>query len=168
MKIYENLKKYEVNMTTKDWVLLLVPICFNGIIIVLFQKFVLDKYIKHRMLKDEIVKTFLDMLKDLIGHMIQSNFDSMTNGDSINANVRIMQDKIVDVVKYYHINNYDLKKFKKKFDAFNNNWMSFQKYLNNCASQSEQTDKMRAELGVKIQNVFDSLDELIAKVRKKY
>lgn len=45
-------------MTAKDWLLLFVPIAFNGIVIVLFQKFVIDKYLKHRMLKDEIVKTF--------------------------------------------------------------------------------------------------------------
>lgn len=54
-------------MEVKDWILLLVPIAFNGIIFVVFQKVVIDKYLKHRMLKDEIVKTFLDMLKELSG-----------------------------------------------------------------------------------------------------
>lgn len=84
-------------MTIKDWILLLLPIVFNGIILVIFQKFVIDKYIKHRMLKDEIVKEFLDMLKDLISYMIQSNFESMNDGDSINNNVSIMQKKLVEM-----------------------------------------------------------------------
>lgn len=80
-------------MEVKDWILLLVHIAFNGIIFVVFQKVVIDKYLKHRMLKDEIVKTFLDMLKELISHMIQSNFDSMIDGESINSNVLIIQKK---------------------------------------------------------------------------
>ena len=46
-------------MTYKDWILLLVPIALNliidGIVVVILQKIVLDKYIKRRLLKDEIV-----------------------------------------------------------------------------------------------------------------
>lgn len=45
-------------MEMKDWILLLVPIVFNGIIITVFQKLLVDKYLKRRLLKDEIVKTF--------------------------------------------------------------------------------------------------------------
>ncbi len=155
-------------MTIKDWILLLLPIVFNGIILVIFQKFVIDKYIKHRMLKDEIVKEFLDMLKDLISHMIQSNFESMNDGDSINNNVSIMQKKLVEIVKYYHTNEYDLKKFKKEYETLNENWMTFQNTLNNYANRDPQTEQMKLDLGEKMQEVFDSLNSLIEKVRKKY
>ena len=155
-------------MTTKDWILLLVPIILNGVVLVIFQKFVIDKYLKHRMLKDEIVKAFLDMLKEMIAHIIQSNFDSMVAGDSVNDNVLIMQKKMVEIVKYYHTNNYDLKKFQKEFDSFNESWMSFQNARNEYDSKSSVNMRMREDLGAKIQSVFDSLNALIEKVRKRY
>ena len=155
-------------MNTKDWILLLTPIVFDGIVFVVLQKIVIDKYIKHRMLKDEIVKTFLDKLKHLISHMIQSNFDSMTDGDSVNDNVLTMQKEIVDIVKYYHTNIYDLKKFQEEFDRFNECWMCFQTTLNNYARKPVLTEEMKKDLGEKMQNVFDSLNGLIEKVRKKY
>ena len=43
-------------MEAKDWIILILPIISNGIILVIFQKLIVDKYIKHRLLKDEIVK----------------------------------------------------------------------------------------------------------------
>lgn len=155
-------------MQKKDWILLLVPILFNGIVLVIFQKVVIDKYLKHRMLKDEIVKTFLDMLKELISHMIQSNFESMVDGESINNNVLIIQKKIVNIVKYYHTNCFDLKKFQDEFDTLNERWMSFQDALNEYASKPEITIQMRKDLGGKMQSFYDSVNVLVEKVRKKY
>lgn len=97
-------------MEMKDWILLLVPIVFNGIIITVFQKFLVDKYLKRRLLKDEIVKYFLDKLKLFNDLMIQSNFDSMINGDSISGNILKMQDVLADLIKYFDTNSYDLKR----------------------------------------------------------
>lgn len=100
-------------MTTKDWILLFVPIAFNGIILTIFQKLMVDKYLKRRLLKDEIVKAFLDKLKAFNDLMIQSNFDSMINGDSISDNILKMQDVLADLVKYFDTNSYDLKNSKR-------------------------------------------------------
>lgn len=154
-------------MEAKDWIILILPIISNGIILVIFQKLIVDKYIKHRLLKDEIVKSFMDKLKELLELMIQSNFDSMVDGNSVNDNIRKIQSKIVDIVKYYHTNNYDLKKFNKEFETFNNNWMIFQTTCNIYALQDFTMEKKR-DLGNKIQSVFDSLQELVNVVRKKY
>lgn len=154
-------------METKDWIILILPIISNGIILVIFQKLIVDKYIKHRLLKDEIVKSFMDKLKELLELMIQSNFDSVIDGDSVNDNIAKMQSKIVDIVKYYYTNNYDLKKFNIEFETFNNNWMIFQKTCNIYALQDFTMEK-KMDLGNKMQSVFDSLQELVNVVRKKY
>ena len=154
-------------METKDWIILILPIISNGIILVVFQKLIVDKYIKHRLLKDEIVKSFMDKLKELLELMIQSNFDSMIDENSENDNIAKMQSKIVDIVKYYYTNNYDLKKFNKEFETFNNNWMIFQKTCNIYALQDFTMEK-KMDLGNKMQSVFDSLQELVIVVRKKY
>ena len=46
--------------------------------------------------------------------------------------------------------------------------MRFQGTLNEYASKDELTDFMRNDLGVKMQQFFDSLTMLIENVRKKY
>lgn len=109
----------------------------------------------------------MDKLKELLELMIQSNFDSMIDGNSGNDNIAKMQSKIVDIVKYYYTNNYDLKKFNKEFETFNNNWMIFQTTCNIYASQDFTMEK-KMGLGNKMQSVFDSLQELVNVVRKKY
>ena len=154
-------------MEAKDWIILILPIISNGIILVIFQKLIVDKYIKHRLLKDEIVKSFMDKLKELLELMIQSIFDSLVYGVNVNDNIEKMQSKIVDIVKFYYTNNYDLKKFNKEFEVFNNNWMTFQTTCNIYALQDLTTEKKK-DLGNKIQSVFDSLQKLVNVVRKKY
>ena len=109
----------------------------------------------------------MDKLKELLELIIQSNFDSMIDGDSVNDNIGKMQSKIVDILKYYHTNNYDLKKFNKEFETFNNNWMIFQTTCNIYASQDFTMEK-KMDLGNKMQSVFDSLQELVNVVSKKY
>ena len=70
---------------------------------------------------------------------------------------------LINQLKY----NYDLKKFNKEFEIFNNNWMTFQTTCNIYALQYLTMEKKK-DLGNKIQSVFDSLQKLINVVRKKY
>lgn len=155
-------------MTAKDWILLFVPIAFNGVILTIFQKLMVDKYLKHRLLKDEIVKSFLDKLKAFNDLMIQSNFDSMINGDSISGNILKMQDVLADLVKYFDTNSYDLKKFKKKFNKLNDTWMCFMNTYQDYSRKLKLTDEMALDLGNKMQNIKDTLHKTINYVRKKY
>ena len=160
-------------MTNKDWILLLIPIVsnliFDGIVIFILQKVVLDRYIKRRLLKDEIVINFLNKLKNISDHMIEANFDSMRgNPDIVTKHIIPIQGLVADTTKYYNTNIYDLKHFKDKFDDLTNKWMCFQNTLNEYASRDELTDFMRLDLGTKMQHFFDSLTVLIENVRKKY
>ena len=160
-------------MTNKDWILLLVPVAlnliFDGIVVVILQKFVLDKYIKRRLLKDEIVMSFLNKLKSISDRLMEANFDSMRgNSDIVPKHILPIQDLLADTTKYYNTNIYDLKQFKECFDNVTNDWMRFQGTLNEYASKDELTDSMRYDLGVKMQQFFDSLTMLIENVRKKY
>ena len=160
-------------MTNKDWFLLFVPIVsnllFDGIVIFILQKFVLDRYIKRRLLKDEIVINFLNKLKNISDNLIEANFDSMRgNPDIVTKHIIPIQGLLADTTKYYNTNIYDLKQFKEHFDDLTNKWMCFQNTLNEYASKDELTDSMRLDLGMKMQYFFDSLTVLIESVRKKY
>ena len=160
-------------MTNKDWILLIVPIVsnliFDGVVIFILQKFVLDRYIKRRLLKDEIVINFLNKLKNISDHLIEANFDSMKgNPDIVTKHIIPIQDLLADTTKYYNTNIYDLRQFKGCFDDLTNNWMCFQNTLNEYASKDELTEPMRLDLGIKMQHFFDSLAVLVEEVRKKY
>lgn len=160
-------------MTNKDWTLLLLPIILNlicdGIVIVILQKLVIDKYIKRRLLRDEIVKNFLNKLKGISDRIIEMNFDSMRGEiDLVSMHLIPVQDMLAELSKYFNTNNYDLKKFEEKYNNLNDAWMTFQIMLNEYASQKEVTMPMRMDLGVKMQKVYDSLSELIEHVRKNY
>ena len=160
-------------MSEKDWILLLIPIIsnfiLNGIVIFILQKVVLDKYIKRRLLRDEIVADFLNKLKNISDKIIEANFDSMAgNPDIITKHIIPIQSLVTDITKYYNTNIYDLKQFKEKFDDLIDKWMCFQNKLNEYASQSEVTSLMLIDLGSKMQRFYDSLTVLISIVRKKY
>lgn len=160
-------------MTNKDWILLLLPIILNllcnGIIIFILQKIIIDKYIRRRVLRDEIVKTFLNNLKEISDRVIEMNFDSMRGEiDIVSKHVIPVQGMMVEISKYFNTNSYDLKKFKERFDNLNNIWMIFQNTLNEYASKNDLTMPMRMDLGSKMQNFYDSLSELIEYVRKNY
>ena len=160
-------------MSEKDWILLLIPIISNlildGIVIFILQKVVLDRYIKRRLLRDEIVADFLNKLKNISDKIIEANFDSMAgNPDIITKHIIPIQYLVTDITKYYNANIYDLKKFKEKFNDLTDKWMSFQNKLNEYASQSGVASLMLIDLGSKMQRFYDSLTELISIVRKKY
>ena len=160
-------------MSEKDWILLLIPIISNlildGIVIFILQKVVLDRYIKRRLLRDDIVADFLNKLKNISDKIIEANFDSMAgNPDIITKHIIPIQYLVTDITKYYNANIYDLKKFKEKFNDLTDKWMSFQNKLNEYASQSGVASLMLIDLGSKMQRFYDSLTELISIVRKKY
>ena len=160
-------------MSEKDWILLLIPIISNlildGIVVFILQKVVLDRYIKRRLLREEIVADFLNKLKNISDKIIEANFDSMAgNPDIITKHIIPIQCLVTDITKYYNANIYDLKQFKEKFDDLTDKWMCFQNKLNEYASQSRLTSLMQIDLGSKMQRFYDSLTVLISIVRKKY
>lgn len=155
-------------MTTKDWILLLVPIFCNGVFFVILQKVFLDKYIRHRLMKESIIKEFLDKLKSLSDLMIQSNFDSRSNSDSISESITEIQKRYVDLVKFTAANTYDLKKFNADFNQLCTQWDLFVCYYNKFMLDKNKTIEQCQVLGKKLQDIFDLLQKLISKVRKKY
>ena len=91
-------------MSEKDWILVLIPIISNlildGIVIFILQKVVLDRYIKRRLLRDEIVADFLNKLKNISDKIIEANFDSMAgNPDIIAKHIIPIQSLVADITK---------------------------------------------------------------------
>lgn len=155
-------------MTTKDWILLFVPILCNGILFVIFQKVFLDRYIRRRLMKEDIIKEFLNKLKSFSDLIIQSGFDSNRDANSVPENVSEMQNRYIDLIKFNTANKYDLTKFSSAFDQFCKNWSMFVDYYNKLALDRIKKFEQREVVGDKLQDVFDSLNVLIETVRKKY
>ena len=77
-------------MSTKDWIVLLVPIICNGIIVFAFQKILskkIERYNKRQDIRDDILKQFWNKLQELNDTFVQTNIaamrDSSVAGNSI-------------------------------------------------------------------------------------
>lgn len=161
-------------MTTKDWIILCTPILLNGIIIFVFQKILseklnqkIDKINKRQDIRDDVVKRFWNKLQDFNDTFIKANNEVMQNPEKLNDNLKALKECLVELIKYYDTNEYDLKQFSDKFQEVNNKWNCFGALLEQY-KHSTLTSERRLELGSKLQEVKEANQKLIAEVRKNY
>lgn len=157
-------------MEQKDWLLLFVPIFFNGFFIFIFQKIIILKIekINHRnTIKNDVYKNFWNQLKQLNECFIQANIDSLKNTKSVHENLELIEERILGIIKYYDCNEFDLKFLSRQVGNLTKNWDNFKKNYNECCKLEYNLEK-RLELGEKIQLVKNSIQKIIKKLRKKY
>jgi len=85
----------------------------------------------------------------------------------IQGNLIIIQQLILELVKYYDTNKYDLEQFTIYFNDFKNKWQDFQDTYNKYCN-IELNDNMRVKIGNKMQLAKDANQKLINQVRNKY
>lgn len=149
----------EVKMENKDWILLFIPILFNGIFIFSFQKAIngkIEKTKKRNNLRDEVIFHFWQKFKELNTELLQANDDIQQGRIALEEGLTNIRNQIVEIIKYYDTNSYDLELFKEKFDNWHESWLIFTK----------QTNKESA--GKKLQLFKDNTVGLINLIREKY
>jgi len=85
----------------------------------------------------------------------------------IQGNLIIIQQLILELVKYYDTNKYDLEQFTIYFNDFKNKWQDFQDTYNKYCN-IELNDNMMVKIGNKMQLAKDANQKLINQVRNKY
>lgn len=75
----------------------------------------------------------------------------------------IIQEFILELIKYYDTNQYDLNRFAILFNDLQKRWQDFQDTCN-----KKLDDKMKLKLGEKLQLVKEANQKLISEVRDKY
>lgn len=156
-------------MKTKDWIILLTPIIFNGFIVVIFKNWLSGKIAeinRKQDIRNDVIKRFWNKLQDLNDTFIDVNVNTMHDPTTLVSNLALIENTIVELIKYYDSNEFDLNIFSELFNDFQNKW-------NNFLSLSKQyqgvslTSYMQKNLGISLQNVKESNQNLIKEVRSK-
>ena len=98
---------------------------------------------------------------------VQTNIAAMRDSSVAGNSIGIFESVILDIVRYYDTNEFDLKVFKKEYNDFNDAWIDFKNtYVSYMGKRLDR--KMQNQLGEKLQLVKEKNQTLISEVRKKY
>lgn len=157
-------------MERKDWILLILPIILNGIFIFAFQKTItvkLEQISKKNSIRDNVVMCFYEKVQNLNDTLIQANISVSNSPDSLFTELKNIHESVLEIVRYYDNNKYDLDIFENEFDFWEKSWNTFvatmQRY-SNCAL----TPDMQRELGIQLQGVKGQTQSLMKTIREKY
>lgn len=157
-------------MESKEWLIMLVPICAHGVIVFIFQKIIstkIERQNRKNSLKDEVVLLFWKKLQSLNTSFIHTNISILRNPNNLNVGLLEIENRIMDIIEYYDTNVYDLCDFKEEYNRLTKAWDDFvavSKSLENITLTQEN----QRTLGEKIQKVKENNLKLISSVRKKY
>ena len=144
-------------MSLKDWILLLVPIVFNGIL-VLFIQICFEQKKMRKEIKMPYYRQFSDLLKKLNNTFVSENFEVQINGKDVVKAIPVFQQYIFEILKYYDSNRLYLKKITTDYVCLINSWADFNKQVKR--TKGALSEKNRKILGEKLQNVKLKLDKL--------
>ena len=123
-------------MSTKDWILLLVPIFCNGIVIFVLQKIFEKKQISNNIKNDyaSVLRRKIDISLDLHAKATRLANEANSKNDSlITKAIQEYVDSVLDVY-YYYIQN---KILFKSFDNQMENLSTLIVSLTDCSHQKE-------------------------------
>lgn len=151
-------------MEVKDWIQVFVEIICNGVILVIFGKW-LDIKMKRSERREnahsEIIKLFFEELMKLNKAMISVNCTIQLNKiNNINKIMKLLEGNVltqwIEIISLYDTYAYDLKDFEIYYNNMNKAWSEF----------TQQTTPQM--LGIKLQEFKETSQKLIAEARKKY
>ena len=151
-------------MEIKDWIQILVEIICNGVILVIFGKW-LDIKMKRIERKEktrvDIVNLFFEELaklnKVLVSVSCTVKFKKIINIDEV---MELIEKNVlkqwIEIITFYDTYNYDLQEFETYYNKMNVAWEVF---------VHQTTLEM---MGQKLQEFKEANQEMIAEIRKKY
>jgi hypothetical protein len=143
-------------MTTKDWLILLIPICFNGVIIFALQK-VFEKKQIERTWKVEYLSTLVKKIDDSLelhaaATKLATEGDS-SNGEATNTSIREYFDNSLSLYYYYVQNKNIFGSMEDKFENLATQIMELSKAANDSSKDTIYVSSL-------INDVRDTLIEI--------
>lgn len=148
-------------MVVKDWILLIVPIIFNGVFVLTIQLVFENKKLK-RETKMPCYKEFSKLLKNLNETFIQENIDIQIKSRDVNESLKLFGELIIEIIKYYDSNKLYLSEISRYYELFITSWYDFLNTTKTVKNPLTVSDKN--ELGEKIQMVKKDLENLNLKL----
>lgn len=145
-------------MEVKDWILLIIPIIFNGVIVLIIQIIFENKKLK-REVKFPYYQNLSKLLKEVNATFIQENIDVQIKKRDVNETIIFLENSIVEIIKYYDSNQLYLSKIRPEYQLLLHSWDSFINAAKMVSNPLTEIDKM--ELGVKVQDIKNNLNKLI-------
>lgn len=158
-------------MSTKDWVILILPIFLNGIFLFIFQKILagkIDHINERNSIRNKVLILFWEKSKRFNDTLIRSNINIQQGNSCLNIELQKIEDEIVLLFQYYDTNSYDLDVVKNEYDALRTSWNKFVEVLKKYHGNEMLTKDMQMDLGNKLQAVKDNTKELIKACRDQY
>lgn len=158
-------------MSTKDWITLILPILFNGVIIFVFQKVLAGKieHINERnSIRNKVLQLFWEKSQKFNDMLIRSNINIQQKNSCLNVELQKINDEMILLIQYYDTNSYDLDVVKKEYDELYISWNKFVKTLEKYNGNKMLTKDMKMDLGNKLKAVKDNTKELIKACRDQY
>lgn len=132
-------------METNNWVIILVPILFEGIIIFFFQLYInrrFEKKDRKLAIQDDAVKLFLSKVRETT-ILEQEVFNGSVELST--ESLQVFLDQLNALKNIYRAYEHELKKFKKEFESFYNSWGAFVDLWNKNSGREVDPD-LRAQL----------------------
>lgn len=148
-------------MVVKDWILLIVPIIFNGVFVLTIQLVFENKKLK-RETKMPCYKEFSKLLKNLNETFIQENIDIQIKSRDVNESLKLFGELIIEIIKYYDSNKLYLSEISRYYELFITSWYDFLNTTKTVKNPLTVSDKN--ELGEKNQMVKKDLENLNLKL----
>lgn len=156
-------------MEIKDFLLVCIPIVFEGIIIFYVQTWITRRLAdmdRKRLVRDLVVSDFLKRLIDIKYERLKLTVEA-TNDSEYTIRIQNLLNKIKETGLIYEANTYDLECFHKEFDEYYNSWLNLVDVWNKAAS-GVQTEEKRKKVYDQGQICIAKTDDLIEAVRSKY
>lgn len=157
-------------MTEVDWITIVVPIIFEGLLLFLFQKGIekkFDRLEKRNELRDKVLISFWEKLQAINNVLISANIATHNDANSLQESLYRIRNSVFEIVQFYDTNNFDLIGFEKEFKEWEGSWNRFSETLSNAFS-NRITVAMQMNLGNELNEFKNNTCKLITAVRKKY
>lgn len=114
--------EYEVReVEWKDYITIGLPIILDGIFIFIAQSLLskkIERLNKKQDIRDDVIIRFWNKLQDVNDLFIDVNIKAMRNPQTISDSLISIQQSILELIKYYDTNKFDLKCFLKRLKSF--------------------------------------------------
>lgn len=157
-----------MEFTTKDWIVILVPIVLEGLVFFVFQAYFNEKmrrFEKKLDVKDNVINTFLSKIM-----FIRLEYENIFNrGEEVpNDEIQDFFNLINPTFHFFQANECDLEKFKKEYQNFYDSWFVLIKIWNNYVGSEQNPESVLGKsLMLQLEECKQATDTLIYQIRNK-
>lgn len=146
-------------MELKDWILLFIPILFNGILIWIFQ-FMLKSFFEHKefykKLREQIFNVYIEKLSECIELNRKVTFSVVNSSDNndLEQNIYKLRDNIRNLLFYYEMYTVILSTNDKVANEYSKIKIRYMEWIENWNNNNIQISFLK-DCGIILQSIMN-------------